>query len=248
MEARSKELNVHEIGEFIKADYRMVTAQYRSDDEIEVLTENHRRLADRLRQLSSSFSHPISTLDVGCGTGRYFHCLVNVKKLVGLDISEEMLEAARHPVRHQQVTVPDIELRCGNAHVEDFGPTSFDFIYSLGMFGHGCPITVDICERFHGWLKPGGILFFNVLDFDSLPLGFRVRRQVRQAVYPFLPRAIRGKLDARERKSPFFYVNEAGLRYLLEHTPFSSFEICSEACKSPLGFGRHLECEVRKAS
>src|SRR5688500_7403301 len=50
-----------------------------------------------LRDLSRSFDRKIDVLDVGCGTGRYFRCLCNVRRLVGVDISEHMLEQARNP-------------------------------------------------------------------------------------------------------------------------------------------------------
>src|ERR1700743_2616180 len=82
------------LGESIRASYKTVATQYRSDDEIEITTEHHRRLSGVLSELTSSFGKPITVLDVGCGTGRYFHCLHNVKQLVGVDVCDEMLKIA----------------------------------------------------------------------------------------------------------------------------------------------------------
>src|ERR1041385_9228822 len=92
-------MNYEEVGANIRAVYRDVCPRYREDDEVEVTTENHRHYCEMLREITTSFDRPISVLDVGCGTGRYFHCLKNVDLLIGLDISPEMLKAAESPVR-----------------------------------------------------------------------------------------------------------------------------------------------------
>src|SRR3954452_23107439 len=91
------------VGENVKASYREVAAKYRRDDEIEVTTEHHRHLRGILTTVSSSFGRPINVLDVGCGTGRYFYCLKNAHSLLGLDLSEEMLKIAEHPVREGDI-------------------------------------------------------------------------------------------------------------------------------------------------
>ena len=41
----------------------------------------------------------LRVLDLGCGTGRYFHCLNNISCLVGIDISPDMLEVAARVCR-----------------------------------------------------------------------------------------------------------------------------------------------------
>src|SRR6266550_6775856 len=129
-------MNYQEVEERIKAGYREVIGQYRRDDEVEVQTENHRRLTQSLKQICRSFPHPIAVLDVGCGTGRYFHCLENVDLLTGMDISDEMLASAANPVHRGAITAKDIRLVRGNIYLAEFPTDSFDFIYSLGMFGH----------------------------------------------------------------------------------------------------------------
>src|SRR5262249_45151120 len=138
-------MNYQAVEETIKAGYREVSSQYRRDDEIEVTTDNHHRIAGTLKRICGSFSEPIKVLEVGCGTGRYFHCLTNVEELVGVDITEEMLRAADHPVRHEQISIKKVRLVRGNIYLSSFAPESFNFIYSLGMFGNGCPVTVELC-------------------------------------------------------------------------------------------------------
>ena len=80
---RRRAINLRKVEQNLQTAYRDVHVQYRRDDELEVNTSHHRRLALILEQITSSFDHPISVLDMGCGTGRYFHCLKNVERLVG---------------------------------------------------------------------------------------------------------------------------------------------------------------------
>jgi ubiquinone/menaquinone biosynthesis C-methylase UbiE len=235
------------VEETIKAGYREVSSQYRTDDEIEVTTANHHRICGTLQRICASFPHPIQALDVGCGTGRYFHCLTNVDELTGMDISEEMLHAAEtDPVRKESITVQNIKLIRGNAYLTSFAPESFHFIYSLGMFGNGCPVTAEICNRFHDWLKPGGKLYFNTVDFAGLPLWYRARRQARDFVYPMLTRRLKSVLDERESRQPWFSMSRGQLEGVLRETKFKTFQVASHVCQSPLWTGRHLECIASK--
>src|SRR5262245_44089991 len=123
-------MDYEEVGANIRASYRVVSSKYRNDDEIEVMTENHRHFSRMLKNLTRSFHHPISALDVGCGTGRYFHCLENVKLLLGIDISPDMLKLAEFPVRHSEITVRETRLLCRNIYLTPFPVASFNFIYS----------------------------------------------------------------------------------------------------------------------
>ncbi len=239
-------MNYQEVEKRINAGYREVTAQYRRDDEIEVQTKNHERLSQSLKNICWSFPHPISVLDVGCGTGRYFHCLNNTSHLTGIDISEEMLSFARTPVRANEITVKDIRLMRGNIYLAEFPQESFDFIFSLGMFGHGCPVTIQVCNNFYQWLKPGGKLFFNIVDFSGLPLWYRARRHARKIIYPALTKGLKQILDKREQRSPFFGLTKVQLEKILAATCLNNYAVSSHACQSPLWNGRHLECMATK--
>lgn len=239
-------MDYQRVEEKIKADYRRITLRYRQDDEIEVTTENHRRLATILKWLCRSLEGPITVLDAGCGTGRYFHCLENVERLIGLDICDEMLAAAQHPVCSRLVSADRIELARQNIFLANFAPASFDLIYSLGMFGNGCPVTADICDRFHTWLKPGGKLFFDAIDFSGLPFHGRLRIRTRALIYPWLPSRWRARLDERARSTPFYSFTKTELHQVMRKTCFGNASITSVRCESPLWNGRHLECLATK--
>jgi len=240
-------MNYEVVEETIRAGYREVSSQYRHDDEIEVTTPNHHRICATLQRICVSFPQPIRALDVGCGAGRYFHCLTNVEELTGIDISEDMLHAAEtNPVRKEIISVKKIELLRGNVYLRSFPEESFDFIYSLGMFGNGCPVTPEVCNHFYEWLRPGGKLYFNTVDFDGLPLWYRARRQARDFVYPMLSRRLKHVLDERESRQPAFCMSRQQLEGVLYQTKFKTFQVTSHVCQSPLWSGRHLECIASK--
>jgi SAM-dependent methyltransferase len=232
--------------ENIRASYREVTPKYRQDDEVEVTTENHLHLSRILGDISSSFDQPIVVLDAGCGTGRYFHCLQNVRRIVGLDVSPDMLKAAEQPVLQSEIKTTDIQLVCGNIFKASFPSTSFDFIYSLGMFGHGCPVTLEIINQFYDWLKPGGRLFFNVVDFATLPPRVRLKKRIRKVIYAALPQTLQRRLDERQRWLPFSALTRRELQRVMQQSHFRHAAISSHRCHSPLWRGLQLECSAIK--
>jgi ubiquinone/menaquinone biosynthesis C-methylase UbiE len=241
-------LDFEEIGANIKASYSIVASKYRRDDEIEITTEHHRHLKGMLNAMTVSFTRPISALDVGCGTGRYFYCLKNVEQLIGIDLCDEMLKIAENPVRREEITVQNIELRSKNAHLVSFPPKSFDFIYSLGMFGNGCPVTLEICNKFYEWLAPGGKILFDAVDLATLPTLKRIRRRIRKQIYPFLPRSMKVALDEREGLVPFCGLSKRELERIMQASKFRDFSVISRVCQSPLWQGVHLECTASKVS
>lgn len=227
-------------------DYDRGARQYRADDEIEAQSENHRRLGGELRQLCRSFPHAIRVLEIGCGTGRYFHWLENVELLVGTDISQQMLKMAEHPLHESAVTAKEIRLVHGNVFEMEFAPESFDLIYSLGVFGYGAVWTPAIAAKVHGWLSPGGRLFFDAIKRPHSPTRLdRLKQSVKCALYPALPEAVRNRLNARQAV-PMVPHTARQIDKATRQAGFRECIITSQGCQSPLWNGVHLECQARK--
>lgn len=239
---RCARVDVETIAEQLRTAYRRIVPRYRRDDELEVQSSNHRRLWALLRGICLSFPFPITVLEAGCGTGRYFHCLENVEQLVGLDVSPEMLEGAENPVLREHISIGRVSLVCENVFRATFAPGTFDFIYSLGMFGNGCPMTPEIGERFFRWLRGGGKLFFDVLSSANLPFQVQMRQRARRIAYPFLPPRIRRRLDRRQARMPLCALSGIELNAIMGLTPFDEFYISIQTDAPTRWGGAHLEC------
>jgi ubiquinone/menaquinone biosynthesis C-methylase UbiE len=213
------------IEEWMRDKYDATAKGYRTADELDATGGDHQKIADRLANVCKSFGRPISALDIGCGTGRYFHALRNVEKLVGMDVSAEMLACARQPVKAEEVEARDVELICGNFYKHDFPAGLFDFIYAIGVFGNGCPITGDVTRKFFKWLKPGGRLFFDVLDSANLPPVARFRKWARTSIYLAMPVSAQRWWDKRSGWPPLFLISKSALERSLTKAGFASVGI-----------------------
>lgn len=230
----------------LRAKYRKAAQDYRRDDEIEVHTDHHCWIWKTLADVSSSFEREISALDAGCGTGRHFHCLANVNRLVGVDLSPEMLRVARMPIRREMICARQTELVCGDIREAKFPPGTFDLIYSLGMFGYGCELTADLLDRFHEWLAPGGLLFFDISDSSGVLLDLRVRGALRRLITPLLPSNLRQRFEERRKAVQFHHVSRRELMRLLRQSLFADWEIYRRPCHSPCWSVDKLECVAAK--
>jgi len=85
-----------------------------------------------LMQLWNLFGPYSRVADIGCGTGRFLEALApSVHSIVGLDISQAMLESARaHAARFSNAAVV-----CGSGRdLAALGPGPFDFILAIDSF------------------------------------------------------------------------------------------------------------------
>ena len=217
--------------------------KYRRSDEEEILSPHHARICSQLGELSQSFGREITALDLGCGTGRYFHCLDRINSLTGVDLSRHMLAQAKHPVKQTEVRVAKIELVCANLSEVRFPPQSFDLIYSLGVLGEFCPLDVGLCNRLYEWLKPGGKLFFSVVDIASRPAGKSFKRRVAEAVVNWLPALVAQHIIQRFSTH---YMTEPQLLTVMQQSKFTSYEIRREVTDACYWSGAHFYCLSQK--
>ncbi|UOQ93121.1 methyltransferase domain-containing protein [Halobacillus shinanisalinarum] len=99
-----------------------------------------------------------SVLDLGCGFG--WHCRFareqKASSVVGVDISEKMLQKARNEtddpaISYVQMPIEDIE----------FSKSQFDIVISSLVF-HYIESFEVICKKVHRFLRPGGSFIFSV--------------------------------------------------------------------------------------
>lgn len=168
-----------------------------------------------LRAVSLSFGAPIDALDLGCGTGRYFWAVSNVRALVGLDASAAMLEEARHPVHADRISAGSIDLVQGDVMSHDFGPDRFDLVYAVGVLAEHTPLDARVVENIHRWTKPGGRLAFTTVHPDSPSVPRTFARSFGRLLLPLMRGAPRRRLRDR-LTSGGLYADEARIRQLLE--------------------------------
>lgn len=224
---------------------RSGASAYRSDDEAAFIREGARTHWCRiLGELCRGFGHKIDVLDVGCGTGRFFRCLRNVRRLVGLDFSQSMLDEARNPSGRDKLDIDDIELIQGNIMDADLPSGGFDLAISIGVFGDHVPMTPALLGKLASVLKDDGLLFFTIVDTDSrlhIPRGDGRRHLARRALNRIFPK-LTPELRARINKilSPT-YVSADELGVLLAASPFASFD--TRRYRHTWGWqGVHFDC------
>jgi SAM-dependent methyltransferase len=96
-------------------------------------------------------------LDLGCGAGRLAHYLAErgAVDVIGVDLSERMLELAVAECSHPRVTY----LR-DSIETVAFPTDRFDLVVSSLAF-HYVSDYQGLCRRIASWLIPGGVLVFS---------------------------------------------------------------------------------------
>lgn len=220
--------------------------QYRENDEEAIRGDEGKHTTETLRTLSESFARDIAILDLGCGTGRYFHCLRRVAKLTGIDISPHMLAHAKTPIRAEQLDIsPDrIELICGDILTLNITEETFDLIYAIGVLAQHSPLTVELCNKLRALLTPGGKLFFTAVDVASQRKRRTLKRRLAERAVRVLPAS--PLKQAIERKLTSFYVSEDGLNKILGNSDFTDYAIHRRVSLCRFWEGAYFECLATK--
>lgn len=213
---------------------------YRHFDEQFADMPDYKHFVPLLKQITASFNRPIKVMEVGCGTGRYFHALQNTEELTGIDISAHMLEMAKTPLKSNEVNIPLINLIEGSVFEHDFGKEKFDFIYSIGVLGEHAPFTKQICEKLYNLLNEDGILYFTVVDIDDRK---NFKRKLAETAYPLLPGAIKAILNKRWETN---YMTFIQLDQMMSASRFDEYNIDVYRAAGGGWVGAHLECTAQK--
>jgi len=193
-----------------------------------------------LQRVCDQFGGPIDALELGCGTGRYFSALRNVRSIVGLDASAEMLAMARTPYRADAITAERTTLIHGDLFTQPLEEGAFDLVYSIGVLAEHAPLNHDVAARVHRLLKPGGRFAFSTVHPDSPSIGHTAGRSIGRLL-AMLPGPFKRPLRDR-LLSGGMYADEARIRDLLKPT----FEI--EALERFISEAHlHCLCVARKA-
>jgi SAM-dependent methyltransferase len=170
-------------------------AAYRASDEAAKNSDTHAGKCAIIRDLSRGFTRSIDILDLGCGTGRYFHCAENVRSLVGVDPSEHMLRQAREPVMGGNANVRLIR---STLHEIAFMPRSFDLVVCVGVLGLWCPLDDYVLRRVADMLRDDGMFFFTAIEYE--PVEVTLKRRIASTLRPLLFGPPRQYVDVRLRE------------------------------------------------
>lgn len=108
----------------------------------------------RVKMLTSHIASQMKVLEVGCGVGYFTEEIAKTNaSLVGIDISPDLLEAAR-----SRIKAPHVTLKVENAYAMSFAENTFDTIVGSSVLHH---LDVDKALReFFRVLRPGGEIYF----------------------------------------------------------------------------------------
>jgi SAM-dependent methyltransferase len=194
---------------------------YRESDNRGFGTRYHLDFEELLGEVTSVGEASLAILDVGCGTGRYWHALHHLRSLTGVDLSFDMLQQAKTPVCVEKITMP-VSLIQSTILDLPFRPQTFDLVYSIGVLGDTFRFDRYVCERLRSLVKPGGRLVLTVKDCRS-PSSTSWKRELALRFLPFMPRPIRRAMSVRLHHR--LCVSEAELRWILDGFPWSQYTI-----------------------
>ena len=220
--------------------------RHRKSDEENVDTGSRKHWARLLKKNTESFGRPISVLDVGCGTGRFFYCLKNVSNLLGIDLSSYMLEQARNPVRAERVGIKNIELMCADICEVDLSDRSFDMIYSIGVLGECAPFDLQLCKKLLALLKPEGKLFITIVDIHSRCSieHMTILNRVLSKIFKFAPKQLK-KIINRCLSSSYMSLTE--IEECFQNAGADNYSISSYVHPLATGWqGTHYDCMITK--
>src|SRR5262245_56003366 len=111
-----------------------------------------------------------STLDVGCGSGRYEELLIplGVKRMLGLDVSPTMIELAEERAKTLKASGVRLEFRCCDFLTFETSET-FDVAIGMGLFDYVSD-PVPFLEKMRAMCNHSLIASFPSVSLSRMPL------------------------------------------------------------------------------
>lgn len=214
---------------------------YRASDEDALNNATYRRLCEILGEACARFPIPISILELGCGTGRYFRCLRNAEYLLGIDISQDMLDQAAQPISANEITVSKIDLRRESLLSMACVEREFELIYAFGVLGEHTPFDRHVIDAVYGLLKPGGQFIFTIANAERRKKSWR--RQCAENLAKLIPLTV---LPGVARRLQSHYLSRYELDVFLAKSKFNNVIVDGLISDSSLWSGGHFICVASK--
>ena len=109
-------------------------------------------------------------LEVGCGTGRYFHLFKTANLLIGTDISMEMLLQAHERLKRTFIKKDNVFLVKADVRDLPFKQGLFDVIFSIGTIGYHLPFDVKVISEVKQLLSNDGIMILITQKANYSPI------------------------------------------------------------------------------
>jgi SAM-dependent methyltransferase len=121
-----------------------------------------RAAAGYLRIVERYASAPGRILDIGCASGFFLRCAKDAGwGIAGIEPSETLCRKAR------DILGPTVEIHCTTLQLSDLPPLPFDVVTLWDVLEH-VPNPLEFLRLAAGFIKPGGYLFANVPNLDSI--------------------------------------------------------------------------------
>lgn len=157
-------------------------------------------------------------LDLGCGTGRWFHVILKADFILGVDFSDEMLNKAKEMIYGERHT-NNINLVRSDIFNLPLKKDIFDCVFSIGVLAEHTPLNDEVFEEVGRILKRGGLFLFTAQKIGIIP---KLRVKVAQLLFPLLSSSVKERIELFRTG---FDHNEQTIRRLAKRHDFDVQEV-----------------------